>query len=70
MAMGIVSRSPQRWQTSATVGSDGDPVVSGVAEPETAARAATAVRTMGWRSVGQPAGARKSTRRSTDLTRR
>ena len=45
--MGIVSRSAQRWQTSATVGSDGDLVVSGVAESETAARAATAVRTMG-----------------------
>jgi hypothetical protein len=45
--MGIVSRSLHRWQTSATVGSDGDLVMSGVAEPETAASAATAVRTMG-----------------------
>jgi hypothetical protein len=45
--MGIVSRSPQRWQTSATVGSDGDLVVSGVADPETVASASTAVRIMG-----------------------
>ena len=45
--MGIVSRSLDRWQTSATVGSDGDLVMSGVAEPETAASAATAARTMG-----------------------
>jgi hypothetical protein len=67
--MGIVSRSPQRWQTSATVGTDGDLVVSGVAGPETAASAATAVRAMGWRGVGHPVDARKSKRRSTDLTR-
>jgi len=63
--MGIVSRSLDRWQTSATVGSDGDLVMSGVAEPETAASAATAARTMGWRGVGQPADARKGKPRST-----
>ena len=67
--MGIVSRSLDRWQTSATVGSDGDLVMSGVAEPETAASAATAVRAMGWRGMGHPAEARKNKRRSTDLTR-
>jgi len=42
--MGIVSRSLQWWRTKVTVGSDGDLLVSGVAEPETAA---TVVRTMG-----------------------
>jgi hypothetical protein len=45
--MGIVSRSPQWWRTNVMVGSDGDVLVSGVAEPETAASAATAVRMMG-----------------------
>ena len=45
--MGIVSRPPQWWRTNVTVGSDGDVLVSGIVEPETAASAVTAVKMMG-----------------------